>query len=324
MGALEYFPAIRQDFPKSKKLEIDELVNLASLILQNRDSLSSFWENNNHIDQSSVEDILQVGTSAGGARAKAIIAWNSTTGEVRSGQVTQGDGFEYWLMKFDGVSGNRDKELADPQGYTNIEYAYYLMAKAAGISMSECRLLDEGCRHHFLTKRFDRGGNGQKIHLQSLGALGHYDFNLAGSVSYEEALSLTRRLCDSADDVEQLFRRMVFNIITRNQDDHVKNISYLMDRKGKWRLSPAYDMTYSYQKEGRWTGKHQMSMNGKRENYVLDDFKTCGKTAGLPRGKAAKIVDEISEAARRWHRFAEAAGVAEGQMKAILREFCWF
>ena len=200
-----------------------------------------------------MNDILRVGTSAGGARAKAVIAWNRETNEVRSGQITAGKGFDYWLLKFDGVTGNKDKELEDPKGYGAIEYAYYLMAKAAGITMSECRLLEENGRRHFMTRRFDRLEGGEKLHMQSLCALAHFDFNHAGAYAYEQALLIIRQLNLPMAAVEEQFRRMAFNIIARNQDDHVKNIAFLMDKAGRWSLAPAFDVTYSYNPTGDWT-----------------------------------------------------------------------
>ncbi len=193
-----------------------------------------------------LRDILIVGTSAGGARAKAVIAWNRATNEVRSGQIAAGEGFEYWLLKFDGVAGNKDKELEDPQGYGAIEYAYHLMAQAAGITMSECRLLEENGRRHFMTRRFDRLAGGEKLHMQSLCALAHFDFNQAGAYAYEQALLTIRQLQLPMAAVEEQFRRMVFNIVARNQDDHVKNIAFLMNKQGEWSLAPAFDVTYSY------------------------------------------------------------------------------
>jgi serine/threonine-protein kinase HipA len=258
-----------------------------------------------------------VGSSAAGARAKAVIAWNPATNEVRSGQVRAPEGFEYWLLKFDGVAGNRDKELADPQGYGVIEYAYWLMAREAGVQMNECRLFEEGGRRHFMTRRFDRLEGGEKLHMQSLGALAHFDFNSAGAHSYEQALLVIRRLGLSTEEIEEQFRRTAFNILARNQDDHVKNIAFLMDRAGRWSLSPAFDVTYSYNPDGIWTSRHQMSMNGKRDGFTLDDFDAFGQTASMKRGRAKTIVGEVADAVRRWSEFAERAGVPRDQMEQI-------
>ena len=262
-------------------------------------------------------EILRISGSAGGARAKALIAWNPTTHEVRSGQIKAGDGFQYWLMKFDGVENNRDKEKSDPKGYGIIEYAYYLMATAAGITMSECRLEQEDHRHHFMTRRFDRLLNGEKLHMQSLGGLAHFDFNMAGAYSYEQALAVMRDLELSTPSLEQQFRRIVFNIVARNHDDHVKNIAFLMDKSGAWSLSPAFDVTYSFNPDGLWTSKHQMTMNGKRENFIFDDFRTCGKHAFLKQGRAKVILHEIIEVVQRWPHFARQAGVSKTWEKLI-------
>ena len=261
------------------------------------------------VKEKAMMDILRVGTSAGGARAKAIIAWNPATNEVCSGQVDAGPGFEHWLLKFDGVTGNRDKEFEDPQGYGVIEYAYWKMAKDAGIVMNECRLFEENGRRHFMTRRFDRLPDGGKLHMQSLCAMAHFDFNMAGAYSYEQALLVIRRLGLSMDDVEQQFRRMVFNIIARNQDDHVKNIAFLMDKTGAWSLSPAFDITYSYNPSGEWTASHQMMLNGKRDGFVLEDFSTCARAASMKRGRAETIIEQVRAVASRWPDYANAAGV---------------
>jgi len=233
MGALEFAPALGPKPQRAKKIAIDALVKLASEVLSHRKNLKTTFAGASR--KNALNDILRVGTSAGGARAKAVIAWNRETDEVRSGQVAAGKGFDYWLLKFDGVAGNKDKELEDPKGYGAIEYAYYLMAKAAGVTMSECRLLEENGRRHFMAKRFDRLEGGEKLHMQSLCALAHFDFNHAGAYAYEQALMVIRQLNLPMATVEEQFRRMAFNIIARNQDDHVKNIAFLMDKTGRWR-----------------------------------------------------------------------------------------
>ena len=315
MGALEFTPQRGPRAVRSKELQIEALVELASEVLTRRREFVASLKDGSKT--SAVKDILLVGTSAGGARAKAVIAYNPATQQIRSGQVNAGPGFEYWILKFDGVSGNRDKELEDPQGYCAIEYAYASMAGAAGIVMSECRLLEEGGRRHFMTKRFDRLAGGGKIHMQSLAALGHYDFNQAGAHSYEQAFQLMERLGLDRSATEQQFRRMAFNIIARNQDDHVKNIAFLMDRRGSWSLAPAFDVTYAYNPAGVWTSRHQMSMNGKRDGFTMEDFRRCASVAALKRGRAETIVAEVREAVARWLSFAAAAGVDERQASAI-------
>jgi serine/threonine-protein kinase HipA len=315
MGALEFAPAVGPGPAGGRDLRIDQLVALASEVLTERaDLVASLGDARK---EEALKDILRVGTSAGGARAKAVIAWNPQTEVVRSGQVDAGTGFEYWLLKFDGVHGNRDKELDDQQGYGVIEYAYAGMARAAGITMTECRLLEEHGRRHFMTRRFDRTGSGDKLHMQSLGALAHYDFNQAGAYSYEQALMVVRQLGLSMDAVEQQFRRMVFNVVARNQDDHVKNIAFLMDRSGRWRLSPAFDVTYAYSPGGRWTGRHQMSVNGKRDDFTLDDFRQCAETVSMRRGRADEIVDDVRRAVVEWPNFAKDAGMAAADAERI-------
>ncbi|TVS10154.1 MAG: type II toxin-antitoxin system HipA family toxin, partial [Wenzhouxiangella sp.] len=281
MGALEFRPTIGPRATSSRRLEVDALVELASEVLTSRGRLHARFDEDT--SESGIADILRVGTSAGGARAKAVIAWNPETNEVRSGQVPVEAGFEHWILKFDGVRGNRDRELDDPQGYGAIEYAYYLMATAAGIDMAECRLFEENGRRHFMTRRFDRDRYGGKRHMQSLCALAHYDYNLPGAYSYEQALQIIRRLGLGPDAVEQQFRRMVFNLVARNHDDHVKNIAFLMDKRGQWRLSPAFDVTYSYNPEGDWTASHQMSVNGKRDGFELEDLRACARNASMKR-----------------------------------------
>jgi len=308
MGALEFVPATAPGARQSARVQVDQLVELASQVLASRDSLSHFFGDRGKAD--ALRDILRVGTSAGGARAKAVIAWNPATGEVRSGQVRAAEGFQYWLLKLDGVSGNRDRELADAAGYGLIEYAYHLMAADAGIAMSECRILPENGRRHFMTRRFDRTGSGGKMHMQSLCGLAHYDFNLAGAYGYEQALFAIRLLGLPMSAVEEQFRRMVFNIIARNQDDHVKNIAFVMDREGRWSLAPAFDVTYSYRPAGEWTSSHQMTLNGKRDGFALVDFKACAAAASMKRGRAEAIIDSVRQTVSRWPDYAARVGVS--------------
>lgn len=317
MGALEFAPAIGPRAKQTIHIEVGKLVELASEVLAHRNDLQTSFAAEGRED--ALRDILRVGTSAGGARAKAVIAWNPETNEVRSGQVKAGKGFEYWLLKFDGVSGNKDKELEDPKGYGLIEYAYYLMALDCGIGISECRLFKENGRSHFMTRRFDRLATGEKLHMQSLCALAHYDFNMAGAYSYEQALLVMRQLQLPMQAIEQLFRRMVFNIVARNQDDHVKNIAFLMNKAGEWSLSPAFDITYSFNPSGAWTASHQMMMNGKRDHFTLEDFNACARTASIKRGRAAKILAEVQATVAQWPSFAEAAGVPDVVREKIQR-----
>lgn len=317
MGALEYKP-VKFPFRKrvSTPLKIDALVELASEILTNREQLSSSFLDDDAREEA-LRDILRVGTSAGGARAKALVAWNPQTQEVRSGQVNAGAGFEYWLLKFDGVAGNKDKEMEDPKGFGQIEYAYSLMAQAAGISTSAVRLMRENGRCHFMTKRFDRGTSGEKIHMLSLGALAHFDYNMAGAYSYEQALAVIRRMDLGMDAIEEQFRRMVFNIVARNQDDHVKNIAFLMNQDGAWSLSPAFDVTHAYKPTGEWTATHQMTANGKREGFDRADLKAVAKAAMMQRGRDEEIIGQVLDAVRRWREFAGQSGLSEKWMAAV-------
>ena len=315
MGALEFHPVLGPPLRASTSVSVDALVELASQVLTHRNSLQvSFAPDKRH---DGLNEILRVGTSAGGARAKAIIAWNPQTNEVRSGQVKAPPGFGYWLLKFDGVTANKDKELEDPQGYTLIEYAYALMAQDARIEMSECRLLEEGGRRHFMTRRFDRESDGSKLHMQSLAALAHLDFNSARTSAYEQAFAVMKQLELPMRSLEQQFRRMLFNVVARNQDDHVKNIAFLMDKSGVWSLSPAFDVTYAYNPAGLWTAQHQMTINGKSDDFTPADFKACAQVAGLKRGRHEEMLDEVTAAVENWSRYALAAGVSEKQRELI-------
>ena len=317
MGALEFAPAMGPPLQRSAKIQVDELVKLASEVLMHRASLQvSFAPGRRH---EGLQEMLRVGTSAGGARAKAIVAWNRDTNEVRSGQVKAPDGFDYWLLKFDGVSANKDKELEDPKGYTVIEYAYALMAADAGIEMSESRLMEEGGRRHFMTRRFDRLSDGGKLHMQSLAALAHFDFNSAGAYSYEQAFDVIKRLGLPMHAREQQFRRMIFNVVSRNQDDHVKNVAFLMDKTGAWSLSPAFDVTYAYNPTGSWTSRHQMTINGKSNDFTREDFEAVAQAAGLKRGKHEAILSEVMDTVKAWPGYAETAGVLGSQREQITR-----
>lgn len=308
MGALEFEPAIAGRNEKSLPIEIAELVALANIALSDKASISEVIAGEATQKKQALEKIISVGTSAGGARAKAVISWNEKTNEVRSGQVSTAPGFGYWLLKFDGVEENRDHEaLADPKGFSLVEYAYYLMAVACGISMAKSRLLHENGRSHFMTQRFDRKAGGEKIHMQSLCGLAHYDFNSAGAYSYEQAIGVMRDLKLKKPEFEQFFRRLVFNVVARNQDDHTKNIAFLMDKSGQWTLSPAYDITYC--NGAGWTSSHQMTINGKRDHFVLDDLLAVGRHADIREHRAKQIIEEIITVVKRWPAFANKAGV---------------
>lgn len=307
MGALEFRPNRGPRKETTSAVAIDALVKLASEVLVHRAELSVTFTGDRKAD--ALREILRVGTSAGGARAKAIIAWNPATNEVRSGQVKAPPGFEYWLIKFDGVANNKDRDLADPQGYGAIEFAYSRIAEAAGVTMNPCRLFEEGGRRHFMTKRFDRTADGDKLHMQSFAALAHLDFNDPRAHSYEQTFVVMRKLGLPQSDIVQQFRRMVFNIVARNQDDHVKNIAFLMDRDGVWRLSPAYDVAYQYNPAGDWTSQHQMSVNNQRDGFTLADLVACGRSADLGPRDVSAVLEDVTEAVSRWRDLASDTGV---------------
>ena len=319
MGALEFTPLLGERKLADAPINIQEMVKLASDILMARTMSIQF--NSEKIETQALTQILEIGTSAGGARAKAVIAWNETTNTICSGHMQPRPGFSYWLLKFDGVNENSDKELNDPKGYGRIEYAYYLCAREAGIEMSECRLLEEGGRAHFMTKRFDRDADGGKRHMVSLCGMAHYDYQMPGAASYEQALQVCQKLNLPMDDKLQLFRRMVFNVIMRNHDDHTKNISFIMDRAGKWRISPAYDVTYSYNPAGNWTSKHQMSINGKQDNFSRDDLLITAKTAGLNNSKCRKIISDVLSVAHDWKKIAKKTNIEKKRIRAIKQVF---
>lgn len=312
MGALEYEPALGDRADRPEALEVAELAHLANEVLKERGAASAELKPG----VQHYAPILRVGSSAGGARAKALIGWNEKTGEVRSGQVKLPRDFGYWLIKFDGLNGNGDKEGDDQWGYGRIEYAYYLMARAAGIEMAECRLWD---KRHFMTRRFDRTSDGGKLHLQTLGGLAHFDFNNPLLYSYEDAFDIERQLVNDARASEQLFRRMVFNVLAWNCDDHVKNVSFLMDRDGRWSLSPAYDMGYAYNPAGDWTSRHQMSVNARRIGIEDDDLVLCATRGNIASRRAKSVLAEVRAAVMDWPRFAAEAEVREEFAEKIWR-----
>ncbi|SHI46282.1 type II toxin-antitoxin system HipA family toxin [Aquimarina spongiae] len=311
MGALEFQPAKNIGKAKTTVLEVDKLTGLAEKILNTREKLQLNLAETEHLNE-----LIKVGTSAGGQRAKAIIAFNDKTNEIRSGQTKAPDGFEHYIFKFDGVN---DAALGDPQGYGRIEYAYYLMALDCGIEMEKSLLFEENDRAHFMTRRFDRVGNDQKMHMQTLCSLAHFDYKSPGAYSYENAFEIMRQLRLPHTDAIQLYKRMLFNVIARNQDDHTKNISFLMDQEGTWRLSPAYDITYSYNPVGIWTSMHQMSINGKRDDFVLEDLIAVGDKISYKGSREA--IAQIKEVISRWNEYAEKAGIPENQANRLKKVF---
>jgi len=310
MGALEYIPAINsRELNDSSRIEIEEMTGLAKQILNQRESFVAHLQNGNK----AIKDILRIGTSAGGAKPKAIIAYNELTKEVRSGQVKAPKGFDYWLLKFDGVEDNKLKD--NPTGIGRIEYAYYKMAVDCGIKMTESRLLHDEDHAHFMTKRFDRTDTYEKIHTQTLCAIAHYDRD--DRYAYEQIFQTMRRLNLPYTDMEQMYRRMVFNVVARNHDDHTKNHSFIMNKTGGWSLAPAYDVCYSYASSGKWTSQHQLSLNGKRDNFVKDDLLLVAQKADIKNAKT--IIQQIIEIVSNWEIFAKAVEVKPAYIKPIQR-----
>lgn len=310
MGALEFEPAIDVAYDKNARFEIDSLVDVASDALVQK---SSFEVNINDDKKAAIAEILRLGTSAGGQRAKAIIAYNKDTGEVRSGQVEAPAGFDYYLIKLDGVSATTGLRKTDNHG--RLEYSFYKLAKACGIDMTECFLIEENGRAHFVTKRFDRE-NGKKIHMQTLCGIAHFDFRIHRAYSYEQAFSVMRALHLPYSEAQEMFRRMVFNVVARNQDDHTKNISFLMDESGKWRLSPAYDIGYAFNPNGRWTATHQMSINGKFDGITREDLLDFARQNNIK--EAALIIDEICKTVSHWPDMAKECEVKPEIINALM------
>ena len=297
MGALEFEPVILKENKRTFSIEIDSLVATAQQMLDKKKAFSTHLSKD---EEQAVLEILKIGTSAGGARPKALIAWNEKTGEVKSGQTKAPKGFEHWLIKLDGVS---DVQLGSSQGYGRVEMAYYHMATACGIHMMPCRLLEENGRAHFMTQRFDREEGDVKLHVQTFCALKHYDYTLVNSFSYEQLFQCMRELKLTYADAEQMFRRMVFNVIARNCDDHTKNFSFLLQQGGRWTLAPAYDVCHAYRPGSEWVSQHALSINGKRKNITCEDLLVIGKSIGCK--KAPDIVDEINTTVKLWKKFAD-------------------
>lgn len=315
MGALAFLPAMKRDDQAKGELAIDSLVMMAQQVLDERVRMGQAIQvdmfDSQH-QQAAMKSILQVGTSAGGARAKAVVAVNADRTQIRSGQVDVPEGFEHYLLKLDGVQEHQvgNETFGDPMGFGRMEYAYYLMAKDAGIDISPCELLMEGGRAHFMTKRFDRVGN-RKRHVVSLCAMDHADYKQPGQYSYEQLLSVARQLKLSRSDAIEIFRRMVFNVVARNHDDHTKNISFMLnDKKSDWQLSPAFDIAYSYRKNSPWVNSHQMSLNGKRDHFDADDFKQVASLIGNFGRESKKIVEQVLEVVKEWPDYAIKARVS--------------
>lgn len=310
MGALEYEPAMDAPYSPDVKIELDSLVEVASEALSKKEEFGANLEEDK---KAAIAEIVRLGTSAGGQRAKAIIAYNPQTGEVRSGQIEAPEGFDYYLIKLDGVT--TEAGFRETQNFGRLEYSFYRLVKECGIEMSDCSLIEENGRAHFLTKRFDRK-NGEKIHMQTLCGIAHYDYRNPRSYSYEQAFNVMRALRLPYSQAQEMYRRMVFNVVIRNQDDHTKNISFLMDRQGKWRLSPAYDLGFAYNPKGGWTAQHQMSINGKFDGITRQDLLEFAKRNNIK--EAAEIIDSITEESSRWPLLARECEVPRPMIDAIV------
>jgi serine/threonine-protein kinase HipA len=310
MGALEFEPSTGPVSNPDIKIEIDSLVKVAIEALSNK---NGFGVNLGIDRKSAIAEILRLGTSAGGQRAKAIIAYNKENGEVRSGQVNAPKGFDYYLIKLDGVSA--EAGFKETENFGRLEYSFSQLVKECGIEMTECSLIEENGRAHFLTKRFDRA-NGEKIHMQTLCGIAHYDFHLRRAYSYEQAFNVMRRLRLPYSQAEEMFLRMVFNVVIRNQDDHTKNISFLMDKKGNWRLSPAYDIGFAYNPKGSWTDTHQMSINGKFDDITRQDLLACAVSNNIK--NASEVIDKVCEIVSKWPEIAKNCGVPKDMIYARL------
>lgn len=314
MGALEFEPAWVDD-PTGRAVKIEDLARLAEMAVENRGAVAGY-----RVDRQRSKDVwrelFHSGTSAGGANPKAIVAWNESTGEVRSGEVVDDPDFGHWIVKFD--RGGSVAGVARDEGA--VEFAYSELARNAGITMAECLLERAGRRRHFMTRRFDRTPGGRKVHMETLGGLAHWDFRHGGSASYESAFAIARRLGLPMVDVETLFRRTVFNVLVANRDDHVKNIGFLMDETGTWSLAPAYDLTYVFEGAMGETCKHQMTINGKVDGFKRADLLACGASAGVARARAADLLEDVREAVSQWRFVAEDCGIPTPRVDAIARK----
>jgi len=309
MGALEYVPAT--DLASSyEDIDVTDMVDLASEVLANKEKTV--------LDQNkaAAAQLIESGSSAGGARAKAVVSWNPETGKIKSGQIDAGDGFGQWIIKFDGVNKNGDHGLVDKKQYSLIEYAYYLMAIDSGIDMMECRIFSKDGFDHFMTRRFDRK-DGKKIHVQTLAAIKHIDYNQIGAYSYEAYAECARKLGIGKEGIKQLFRRMVFNVLSANCDDHVKNFAFQMDRQGKWSLSPAYDLTFAYNPNNKWISEHQMLINNKSSRITDNDMIQSGIQMGLTREYCVSVVEEIRQVVNNWYEYAMKAGISDSRSEEI-------
>lgn len=309
MGALEFEPAQIKTGKNTFPIEISGLIDIAKKILSDRET---FATNFNKDERRAMQEIIKVGTSAGGARPKVLIAYNTKTGELLSGQTSVPKGFEHWLLKLDEVS---DEQFGESKGWGRIEYAYYLMAKECRIEMTECKLLEENKRAHFMTKRFDREGHNTRHHIQTLCGIQHFDYNDMHGYSYEQVFQTMRQLKLKYPEAEQMFRRMVFNVLATNYDDHTKNFSFILKKDGQWGLSPAYDVCYSYNPTNQWLLQQTLSINGKRNNITQSDLMTIAKANNIKKGET--IITEINNVVKNWGDFAGSAKVRDDKINEI-------
>ena len=313
MGAIEIEPSVLSNQGRTSRIELDSLITVIGNILAGRAAFSTEIEAD---EEKAMLDILKIGTSAGGARAKAVIAYNAKTNEIRSGQTKAPRGFEHWLIKFDGV---HDAQFGESTGYGRIEMAYYLMATAAGVNMEACKLLEENGRAHFMTKRFDRRGSKEKVHMQTFCALRHFDFNEVNSYSYEQLFETMRILGLPYPQADQMYRRMIFNVLSKNCDDHTKNFSFLMDKTGTWSLAPAYDICHAYRPDSIWVSQHALSLNGKRKDFVMKDLMVVAEEMNIKKPK--HIIEEVQESISKWKEFASEVDVHPTKVKTVEHTF---
>jgi serine/threonine-protein kinase HipA len=313
IGALEFEPAVPNIKETATKIEVDSLVSIAETILTGR---QNFRANLPEDEEKALMDILKIGTSAGGARAKALIAYNEKTGEVRSGQADAPSGFKQWLIKLDGV---HDAQFGSSRGYGRVEMAYHLMAVDCAIEMTECRLLEENGRAHFMTQRFDRIAGDGKLHMQSFCAMQHFDFNDVGVYSYEQLFQTMRGLRLDYPQATQMYRRMVFNVLARNCDDHTKNFAFIMDKSGQWKISPAFDVCHAYRPDSPWVSMQSLSVNGKRQGITRDDLLEVAKQMNIK--KPNNIINQVLAALQKWPDYAEKCGMNEVLQVAIGKTF---
>lgn len=311
MGALEFEPTQLTAGNQIFTIEIKSLVEMVQKLLSKRED---FEANLKEDEQKAMSETLIIGTSAGGVRPKAVIAYDKKTREVRSGQTKAPKGFDHWLIKLDGVS---DAQFGSSHGYGRVEYAYHLMAKDCGIQMMECALLEENGRAHFMTKRFDREGQNTKHHIQTLCGIQHYDYNNIYGYSYEQLFQTMRMLKLTYPEAEQMFRRMVFNVMATNYDDHTKNFSFRLQRNGKWELSPAYDVCYSYDPNNVWVSQHTLSINGKHRNIDKSDLIKIAVTNNIK--GAEKIIKQIKETVCNWNHYTKKVNVSSKLSESIIK-----